>query len=118
MLTALREAGIRNYTIFRHGNEVFGYFEADDLEAAAAYMETQEGQRALAGHDGQPARCAGTGRRAAGTRSNLPSSIEPCSWRLEFAVRGLGVDNPEAIAGAADKSWTPRMHAFTVLDSA
>jgi L-rhamnose mutarotase len=42
MLAALREAGIRNYTIFRCGNEVFGYFEADDLEAAAAYMETQE----------------------------------------------------------------------------
>ncbi len=42
LLASLTEAGIRNYTIFRHGNEVFGYFEADDLEAAAAYMETQE----------------------------------------------------------------------------
>jgi L-rhamnose mutarotase len=42
MLTALHEAGIRNYTIFRHGNEMFGYFESDDLEAAAAYMGQQE----------------------------------------------------------------------------
>jgi L-rhamnose mutarotase len=42
MLAALREAGIRNYTIYRHGNEVFGYFESDDLEAAAAFMEAQE----------------------------------------------------------------------------
>ena len=42
MLDALREAGIRNYSIFRHGNEVFGYFEADDLEAAAADMEAQD----------------------------------------------------------------------------
>ena len=42
LLAALSEAGIRNYTIFRNGNEVFGYFEADDLEAAAAHMETQE----------------------------------------------------------------------------
>jgi L-rhamnose mutarotase len=42
MLAALREAGIRNYSIFRHGNEVFGYFEADDLAAAGAYMERQE----------------------------------------------------------------------------
>jgi len=42
MLAALRDAGIRNYTIFRHGNEMFGYFESDDLEAAAAYMDTQE----------------------------------------------------------------------------
>lgn len=42
MLDALRGAGIRNYTIFRNGNEMFGYFEADDLEAAGAYMATQE----------------------------------------------------------------------------
>ena len=42
MLVALRGAGIRNYTIFRNGNEVFGYFESDDLEAAVAYMEEQE----------------------------------------------------------------------------
>jgi L-rhamnose mutarotase len=42
MLAALREAGISNYTIFRHGNEMFGYFESDDLEAAAAYMAAQE----------------------------------------------------------------------------
>jgi L-rhamnose mutarotase len=42
MLDALRGAGIRNYTIFRHGNEMFGYFEADDLEAAGAYMAEQD----------------------------------------------------------------------------
>jgi L-rhamnose mutarotase len=42
LLAALRSAGIRNYTIFRHGNELFGYFESDDLEAAAAFMEAQE----------------------------------------------------------------------------
>lgn len=42
MLAALRDAGIRNYTIFRNGNEVFGYFESDDLEAAAEHMAQQE----------------------------------------------------------------------------
>jgi L-rhamnose mutarotase len=42
MLDALRAAGIRNYTIFRSGNEMFGYFEADDLERAGAHMATQE----------------------------------------------------------------------------
>jgi L-rhamnose mutarotase len=42
MLAALRSAGIRNYTIFRNGNEMVGYFESDDLEAAAAHMEAQE----------------------------------------------------------------------------
>jgi L-rhamnose mutarotase len=42
MLAALKDAGIRNYTIFREGSTVFGYFEADDLAAAAAYLESQE----------------------------------------------------------------------------
>jgi L-rhamnose mutarotase len=42
MLDALRNAGIRNYTIFRSGNEVFGYFESDDLERGAAYLAAQE----------------------------------------------------------------------------
>lgn len=42
MLEALRAAGIRNYTIFRSGNEMFGYFETDDLQAAQAYLARQE----------------------------------------------------------------------------
>jgi L-rhamnose mutarotase len=42
MLEALREAGIRNYTIFRAGHEMFGYFESDDLERAASYLAAQE----------------------------------------------------------------------------
>lgn len=42
MLAALRNAGVRNYTIFRNGNEVFGYFESDDLESSAASMEAQD----------------------------------------------------------------------------
>jgi L-rhamnose mutarotase len=42
MLEALRAAGIRNYTIFRHGTQMFGYFEADDLAAAGRHMAEQE----------------------------------------------------------------------------
>ena len=42
MLDALRAAGIRNYSIFRSGNEVFGYFESDDLAAAGRYLDAQE----------------------------------------------------------------------------
>jgi L-rhamnose mutarotase len=42
MLDALREAGIRNYTIFRSGTSMFGYFEADDLDAAARQMASTE----------------------------------------------------------------------------
>lgn len=41
MLDALRDAGIRNYSIFRAGNSVFGYFEADDLAAADRYLSAQ-----------------------------------------------------------------------------
>jgi L-rhamnose mutarotase len=42
MLEALRNAGIRNYSIFRDGNQVFGYFETDDVAAAGEYMAAQE----------------------------------------------------------------------------
>jgi L-rhamnose mutarotase len=42
MLEALRRAGIRNYTIFRNGTQVFGYFESDDLEAASRFMAAHE----------------------------------------------------------------------------
>jgi L-rhamnose mutarotase len=42
MLDALRGAGIRNYTIFRDDNRMFGYFEADDLAAAGRYLAQQE----------------------------------------------------------------------------
>ena len=53
MLDALRAAGIRNYTIFRAGTSVFGYFESEDLDFAAAFLEGQEvnsrWQNAMAG---------------------------------------------------------------------
>jgi L-rhamnose mutarotase len=42
MLDAIRAAGIRNYTIFRHGDEMFGYFESDDRAAAGAYLAARE----------------------------------------------------------------------------
>jgi len=42
LLVALRDAGIRNYTIFRNGNEMFGYFESDDLARAGAYLAGHE----------------------------------------------------------------------------
>jgi L-rhamnose mutarotase len=42
MLDALRDAGIRNYTIFRDGNRMFGYFESDDLAAAEQYLAQQD----------------------------------------------------------------------------
>jgi L-rhamnose mutarotase len=50
MLEALRAAGIRNYSIFRAGNEVFGYFEADDLDAAGRYLDGQDVSRRWQDH--------------------------------------------------------------------
>jgi L-rhamnose mutarotase len=41
MLAALRGAGIRNYSIVREGSQVFGYFEAQDLDAAARFLADQ-----------------------------------------------------------------------------
>ena len=41
MLEALKAAGVCNYTIFRAGTEMFGYFEAEDLECAQAHLATQ-----------------------------------------------------------------------------
>jgi L-rhamnose mutarotase len=32
MVDALRKAGVHNYSIFRHGRTLFGYFETDDLK--------------------------------------------------------------------------------------
>jgi L-rhamnose mutarotase len=37
-----REAGVRNYTIFMDGAELFSYFEVDDLAAAMAFLSGSE----------------------------------------------------------------------------
>jgi L-rhamnose mutarotase len=42
MLDALRAAGIGNYSIFRDGNQMFGYFETDDIAATERYLASQE----------------------------------------------------------------------------
>jgi L-rhamnose mutarotase len=42
MLDALKGAGIRNYTIFREGTQMFGYFETDDLARSESYLSTHE----------------------------------------------------------------------------
>jgi L-rhamnose mutarotase len=45
MVEALKEAGIHNYTIFRHGLTLFGYFETDDIERAQEYLANSETNR-------------------------------------------------------------------------
>jgi L-rhamnose mutarotase len=42
MVEALREAGIRNYSIFRHGLTLFGYFETDDIEMTQEHLANSE----------------------------------------------------------------------------
>jgi L-rhamnose mutarotase len=45
MIEALRSAGIRNYSIFRHGLTLFGYFETDDIEETQRYLANDETNR-------------------------------------------------------------------------
>lgn len=45
MLQALRDAGIRNYSIFRHGLTLIGYFETDDLDATLATLRGSDVNR-------------------------------------------------------------------------
>ncbi len=45
MVQTLREAGIRNYSIFRYGLTLFGYFETDDLEQTVEYLKNSEVNR-------------------------------------------------------------------------
>ena len=42
MLDALKQSGISNYSIFRHGLTLFGYFETDDLKATIAFLADNE----------------------------------------------------------------------------
>ena len=45
MVDMLRNAGVRNYSIFRHGLTLFGYFETDDLEQTIAAINASDVNR-------------------------------------------------------------------------
>ena len=94
MLDALRGAGIRNYTIFRHGNQVFGYFEADDLGRPGASWPSRT-SRPLAGRDGRAPRGASPRRRPAGAPRGVQARLahaRAAHWGLTTrrASRGGG----------------------------
>jgi L-rhamnose mutarotase len=38
LVLACRQAGIRNYSIYLHGHDVFSYLECDDIAAATKYL--------------------------------------------------------------------------------
>jgi L-rhamnose mutarotase len=42
MVTMLRGAGVQNYSIFRHGLTLFGYFETEDLEQTIEAINTSD----------------------------------------------------------------------------
>ena len=50
MDAALRNAGIRNYHIFRHGLTLFGYFETDDLARTIAILRDDPVNRRWSEH--------------------------------------------------------------------
>jgi L-rhamnose mutarotase len=41
-LAMLKEAGIRNYSIYLYGDRVFGYYECDDAASAIAFQDASE----------------------------------------------------------------------------
>lgn len=45
MLADLRAAGYRNYSIFADGNELFGYLECDDWDAAQRSLSRSNANR-------------------------------------------------------------------------
>lgn len=49
MAEAIEKAGIGNYTIFRHGLTLFGYFETDDLQKAQEHLADNEPNRRWGG---------------------------------------------------------------------
>ena len=42
MIAVLKSAGIRNYTIWNTGNELFGYYECDSIEYASNVQANSE----------------------------------------------------------------------------
>ena len=42
MVQMLKEAGLRNYNIFRYGIKLFGYFETDDLNKSINFISNSE----------------------------------------------------------------------------
>jgi len=45
MSAALRDAGMRNYSIFRHGTQLFAYCEVDDWDATQRYLAENSANR-------------------------------------------------------------------------
>ena len=42
MVDMLKDAGLRNYNIFRHGLTLFGYFETEDLKISINHIAKSE----------------------------------------------------------------------------
>ena len=45
MVETLHAAGVSNYSIFRHGLTLFGYFETDDIDRTREYLASNETNR-------------------------------------------------------------------------
>ena len=68
MLDAIRRANIRNYSIYRHGELLFAYFEyvGDDFAADMAAMAADPIDPALVDADGRDAGASPNASRAPG----------------------------------------------------
>jgi L-rhamnose mutarotase len=76
MLETLREAGVRNYSIFKHGLTLFGYFETDNLNATINALNTSE-VNARWGES-----MAGIMKIEVDSRTNFPFLL-PLQWHMD-----------------------------------
>ena len=76
MIQMLKESGVRNYSIFRHGLTLFGYFETDDLENTVAKVNRSEINRKWGEH------MAPIMKIDIDPKSNFPYLL-PLQWHME-----------------------------------
>jgi L-rhamnose mutarotase len=74
MLEALMKAGIHNYSIFRYGLTLFGYFETDDLEKTVAAL-AKDPVNARWSESMAPAALKPTGWTLSGSFASWPQSL-------------------------------------------
>lgn len=76
LVAEIRQSGIRNYNIFRHGLHLFGYFETDDFEKSRHYLANSEANRRWG------ASMAPLMKIEVDPRTNFPYLL-PLQWRMD-----------------------------------
>ena len=76
MIEEITASGIRNYSIFRHGLTLIGYFETDDLDKTIAYLNQSDANMRWGEY------MAPTMKIEVDTNINFPFLL-PLQWRMD-----------------------------------